>query len=482
MTGKTILVTGGAGFVGTNLIKRLVESGNRVISLDNYFAGSRANHVEGAEYREGHTKDIEKFVPETLDLIYHLGEYSRVEQSVLEPDAVHDLNVVGTSAVIEYWRKRRTKLVYAGSSTKFSDGRHTSPYARTKADNTERIKAVAEREKIPYAITYFYNVFGPSERSGVYGTVIENFKQMYVRGTPLLVTPPGTQERNFTHVDDIVDGLMLIGKHGEGDEFGLGNDRAHRIIDIAKMFGPEIVMVPAREGNRMQSALDASKSHALGWKTKRTLEGYIAEFLSTHPRGKQLEKRILILSTTFHPISGPAEDALCDTMAAFPDVHFDIVTSAFSKDAHAALCPVPNAEVYRVGRGKPSDKYLLPILGLTKARELHRKHQYIFAWALMASYAGLAGIRLKRATELSLLITLADQDLSQLSWVKRRFLARVLTGADQVYGGDVQEKKAALLASRTNLRRSIGDGDAFANMMRFAYSAFLQKRLEEKRT
>src|SRR3989344_6664727 len=103
MKGKLVLVTGGAGLIGSNLCKRLVAEQCRVICVDNYFSGSRANHVEGVEYREGDTKDIEQLVPETPDLVYHLGEYARVEQSLLEPDVVRDLNVVGTSAVIEYW-------------------------------------------------------------------------------------------------------------------------------------------------------------------------------------------------------------------------------------------------------------------------------------------------------------------------------------------------------------------------------------------
>ena len=127
---KTIVVTGGAGFVGSHLCKRLAAAGHRVISLDNYFTGSRDNHAPGVEYREGHTKDIKAHIPETPDLIYHLGEYSRVEQSVLEPEVVHDLNTAGTDGVIAFWQDKKCKLVYAGSSTKFGDegkARDTSP-------------------------------------------------------------------------------------------------------------------------------------------------------------------------------------------------------------------------------------------------------------------------------------------------------------------------------------------------------------------
>ena len=136
---KTIVVTGGAGFVGSRLCARLAQDGHRVISLDNYFTGSEVNHVVGVEYREGHTKDIAKHIPETPDLVYHLGEYSRVEISLTEPALVWDLNIAGTFGVLEFWRAKKCKLVYAGSSTKFADGglgRMQSPYAWSKASNT----------------------------------------------------------------------------------------------------------------------------------------------------------------------------------------------------------------------------------------------------------------------------------------------------------------------------------------------------------
>lgn len=277
---KLILVTGGAGFIGSHLCARLAADGHRVISLDNYFTGTRENHVAHVEYREGHTKDIEKHVPETPDLIYHLGEYSRVEMSLLEPALVWDLNKDGTFGVVEFWRKRGGKLIYAGSSTKFGDGglgRMQSPYAWSKASNTELVRNYGQWYSLAYAITYFYNVYGPGEREGRYGTLIEIFRQKYLRGEPLTVVAPGTQKRNFTHVDDIIAGLLLVGEKGEGDEFGLGAETAYSIIDVAQMFGGEIEMLPERQGNRMEASLDTSKSRALGWSPKKKLTDYIEE-------------------------------------------------------------------------------------------------------------------------------------------------------------------------------------------------------------
>jgi UDP-glucose 4-epimerase len=281
MTGKQkiAVVTGGAGFVGSHLCARLVKDGHRVISLDNYFTGTKDNHVEGVEYREGHTKDIAALIPETPDIFYHLGEYARVEQSLEEPALVWDLNVAGTFAVLEFWRSKKCKLVYAGSSTKFGDGglaRVATPYAWTKAANTELVKNYADWYGLSYAITYFYNVYGPGERAGKYGTVVEIFRQKMKKGEPLAVEEPGLQKRNFTHIDDITDGLMLVGERGEGEEFGLGCPDAYSILELARMFSGEICMVPSRRGNRMDSTLDTTKSRALGWSPKRKLAEYIA--------------------------------------------------------------------------------------------------------------------------------------------------------------------------------------------------------------
>ncbi len=272
-------MTGGTGFVGSHLCERLVAGGHTVISLDNYSTGTKENHITGVAYREGHTKDIARLVPETVDLVYHLGEYARVEQSLAEPSRVWDFNVVGTQAVLEFCRTRNTKIIYAGSSTKFADGglgRDQSPYAFSKAMNTELVRNYGEWYGVPYAITYFYNVYGPREiGAGDYATVIAKFARLAKSGATLPVTSPGSQRRIFTHVDDIVDGLLLVGEKGVGDEFGLGAEESYSILEIAELFGAPIEMLPEKQGNRMSAKLDATKSHALGWRAKRRVADYI---------------------------------------------------------------------------------------------------------------------------------------------------------------------------------------------------------------
>jgi UDP-glucose 4-epimerase len=281
---KLILVTGGAGFIGSHLVERLVSLGHEVISLDNYFTGSKKNHIEGAQYREGHTKNIAALIPENPDLVYHLGEYSRTAVAMEEPEVVLDFNMTGTEAVLEFCREKKCKLVYAGSSTKFADaredgtaGRDLSPYTWSKAANTELVRNYNRWYDLPYATVYFYNVYGPRELSGKYGTAVEIFKEQYKKGEPLTVNAPGTQTRRYTHVLDTVDALLLVGEHGEGDEYGIASNDEYSTLDLAHLFSDDITMMPARRTSRPGANVDTSKIESLGWEQKRTLKEYVEE-------------------------------------------------------------------------------------------------------------------------------------------------------------------------------------------------------------
>lgn len=279
---KKILVTGGAGFVGSHLCERLSQHPNyEVYSLDNYFTGSVDNHVSNVVYIEGNTFDISKLITFNPDMVYHLGEYSRVEQSFDDIEKVWKFNKDGIFAVLEFVRKAGCKILYAGSSTKFGDGglgRSSSPYAWTKASNTELVANYGAWFNVPYAITYFYNVYGNREiQTGKYATLIALFKEKMKNDEPLTIVSPGTQKRNFTHIDDIINGLVLVGENGYGDEFGIGGDESFSIKEIAQMFGGEIQMLPERQGNRMTADVMTEKTEALGWKPTRTINEYIEE-------------------------------------------------------------------------------------------------------------------------------------------------------------------------------------------------------------
>ncbi len=288
---KTILVTGGAGFIGSHLCGELLARGHKVISLDNYFTGSEKNHIAGVDYRRGHSKDIAKHIAETPEIVYHLGEYSRVAVSIKEPAVVWDLNIAGTLAVLEFCRQRQCKLVYAGSSTKFAQtrfdgikGKDLSPYTWAKAANSDLVKRYGQWYGLPYVIVYFYNVYGPGELGGKYGTVIKIFQEKYLAGQPLPVYAPGTQLRNYTHVKDTVAGLVLAGEKGQGDGYDIASDQAYQLIEVAKMFKTEIKILPARQTSRPGGAVNTSKLKALGWQAKHSLADYIQEFLKNNPR------------------------------------------------------------------------------------------------------------------------------------------------------------------------------------------------------
>jgi UDP-glucose 4-epimerase len=286
---RKILVTGGAGHVGSHVIEELLaDKQNDVISLDNYFNGSDKNHIAGAEYRRGHTKDIRTLVPETPDILYHLGEYARIAPSIKEVALVFDMNVVGTFAVAEFCRQRKVpKLVYAASSTKFAiegDGRNQSPYAFTKATNVDLFSNYGRWYDLPHAICYFYNAYGPRERGdSEYATVIAKFEQAYLKKQPLTVVKPGTQKRNFTYVKDLAKGIILAGEKGLGDGYTLPNKKSYSILEIAEAFGGSIEMIDGDPGRAASGDAPSRTCDELGWHTTVDVMDYIRDFIRENP-------------------------------------------------------------------------------------------------------------------------------------------------------------------------------------------------------
>ncbi len=281
-----ILVIGGAGFIGSHLCEELIKNkDNEIFVLDNYSTGSEKNHIEGVKYIKGNTMDINSLVDFTPDVVYHLGEYSRTSESFKEPRKVWEYNIKGTFEVLEFCREKKVgKLAYAGSSTKLADGgdgRNQSPYAWTKAANTELIQRYGEWFDLPYVIVYFYNVFGGREiKEGNYATLIGIFKRLREENKPLTLVSPGNQMRSFTHVEDIVRGIILGAEKGNGDGYCLGPKEMHSIKDVAEMFEGKIEWIPERPGDRKSVAIDLTKTEEeLGWEAKIKLEDYIKDFL-----------------------------------------------------------------------------------------------------------------------------------------------------------------------------------------------------------
>lgn len=290
------LVTGGAGFIGKHLINDLLNSHPQmhVVSLDCYSSGRKSNHIDDTRvlYLEGHTATDPLMFPITFPHVYHLGEYSRITGSFKDVIEVQRSNQTGTFNVIEYCCKTNAKLIYAASSSKFGNNgedEHLSPYAWTKAKNCELIKNYNEWFGLQYAITYFFSVYGPGHiASGDYATVIAIFEQQYLNGGPITVVKPGTQRRDFTHVNDIVNGIRLAAQNGHGDGYLLGTNESYSIQEVAEMFEMPIEYLPERPGERFQAKEYVSRARTeLGWKTEHQLPAYIKEFKTSQARLQQ---------------------------------------------------------------------------------------------------------------------------------------------------------------------------------------------------
>ncbi len=280
---KTILIIGGAGFVGSNLCKKLFELGMLVYSYDNYFTGSESNHHKGVTYIKGDSKNINDIdFKVSFDIVYHLGEYSRVEQSFEDIDKVFEYNMSSIYSVLKFVSSHKAKIIYSGSSTKFGDDGNNileSPYAWTKKTNSELVKTYCNWFNLDYCITYFYNVYGDNEISeGAYATLIAKYIKIYKSGLKQLpVVKPGNQRRNFTHIDDITSALIVVGESGSGDNFGIGSDVSYSITEIVDLFQCQVDWLPERKGNRMSAPILSEKTKSLGWKPKYELSDFIHE-------------------------------------------------------------------------------------------------------------------------------------------------------------------------------------------------------------
>ena len=272
-----ILIIGGAGFIGSHLCEAYANK-HDVTSIDNYLSGKKSNHVDNVKYVNLSAVDIIT-IDEKFDIIFHLGEYSRVEQSLSKSDFVLENNILPMLNVLKFAKTSNAKLIYSGSSTKFADkglNRFKSPYSFSKWQNSELVKFYCELNKMSYAITYFYNVYGGRENSdGEFATVIAKFLQKKKKNETLQVTKPGTQYRNFTHIDDTINALMLIAEKGHGDEYGIANPKRYSIKEVAEMISDQIEYVSENVANRMSSELLTDKILKLGWKPNRELKDYI---------------------------------------------------------------------------------------------------------------------------------------------------------------------------------------------------------------
>ena len=265
MNKKIIVVTGGAGFVGSNLIFKLLEKTNyKIISIDNYSSGSIKNHFKSSrlKYIKDSSSNISKILKKhksNIRTIFHFGEFSRIYQSFLKMDECIKSNSIGSHAVFNFCLSNNIKLVYSATSASIGNkgkDKNLSPYAFTKAKNLEMLENLKNWFNFRYEILYFYNVYGPKQISvGNMATVIGIFENQYKNNKPLTVVKPGNQSRRFTHINDTIDACFYAWKKNRCRHYSISNKKSYTILQVAKMFNSKIKFLPARKGERYASAL-----------------------------------------------------------------------------------------------------------------------------------------------------------------------------------------------------------------------------------
>ena len=292
MSAKKIVITGGAGFVGTNLIKYFLEKTKlNIISIDNYSSSSKRNHIKSSRVRyiKAHTKNISTVLnPKKIHSIFHFGEFARIYQSFLQMDKCIDSNSIGTNAVINFCLKNKIKLIYSATSASLGNkgkDKDLSPYAFTKAKNLELLENMKKWFNFKYEIIYFYNVYGPNQiGKGNMATVIGIFEDFYKRKKPLPVVRPGTQSRRFTHIDDTVKICFMAWKKNLCRHYSISHRESFSIIKVAKMFKRKIKYLPRRAGERYASALTNMNLSNKVYKHfgKIKLRDYIKDFIKNN--------------------------------------------------------------------------------------------------------------------------------------------------------------------------------------------------------
>ena len=265
MINRIIVVTGGAGFVGGNLIEKLLrETKYKIISVDNYSSGSIKNHIKNTrvKYIKDSTSNISKTLNKyksRIHTIFHFGEFSRIYQSFLKMDECIMSNSIGTHAVFNFCLSNKIKLVYSATSATIGNkgkDRNLSPYAFTKAKNLEMLENLKNWFNFKYEILYFYNVYGPNQISiGPMATVIGIFENQYKTNKTLTVVKPGNQSRRFTHINDTINACFYAWKKNKCRHYSISTNKSYTILEVPKMFSTKIKYLPPRKGERYASAL-----------------------------------------------------------------------------------------------------------------------------------------------------------------------------------------------------------------------------------
>jgi len=286
-----IIVTGGAGFVGSNLIKSLLkETDKKIISLDNYSSGNKKNHYKDkrVKYLKTETIHIAKHlqkVKKRIHSIFHFGEFARIYQSFKKFDECFKSNSIGTNAVFKFCLDNNIKLIYSATSASLGnkgEDKNLSPYAFTKSKNLELLENLKKWFNFKFEVIYFYNVYGPGQiKVGDMATVIGIFEDQYEKNKPLTIVKPGTQTRRFTHIDDTINICIEAWRKNKCLQYSISHKKSYSIQDLAKMFKTKIIYLKPRSGERYASALTkiSNNRKIVNKYGKIDLKDYVTSFI-----------------------------------------------------------------------------------------------------------------------------------------------------------------------------------------------------------
>lgn len=506
---KTILITGGAGFIGSHLCEKYLNEGHRVICVDNLQTTFKPKNIAHL-FKDPNFTFIKKdiiyplAVNEKIDWIFNLacsGSYTSYQY-----DPVHTTksNTIGVINMLDLARAHNARILQASTSEVYGDPLQI-PQAESYKGNVNMLgpracydegKRCAETLFMDYHREYgvgikiirIFNTYGPQMDPND-GRAVTNFILNAQSGKDIVIYGDGSNTRSFQYIDDLIAGIDAMMR---AEDFigpvNLGNPGEITMKKLAetvlKKTGSrsKIIYTTGATDDPKRRCPDISLAkEKLRWEPKVTLEeglGKTIEYFRTAPRA---DKKVLVFATTYHPDLGPAERALDELSKEMPDTEFHIVTTHFRKG-------LPSVEkygtdtIYRVGMGSSFDKYLLPILGTAKARALHKEHDYRFVWSIMASYGGLGGIFFSRLhPDTIFLISLDDRELDRKKGIAERIIdsvrKRILRNASSVYVSHLSEdEKSSLHHVGENIVQRGGDARSFMNEMRRTYADLLNKQ------